>query len=170
MNLACSWWQDPGQASPPGYPLMGIRYAARAARTGRVWPRRREQVPLGAPEVVQGGVEQLRVSVSGGDSYTVVALAGESDVYTYDQLRGALQDEAAKGVPLLVIDLGGLEFMDSTGVQVLLDIRVMMNDRGGKLALAAPQSTVARVLNLVGADQLIPVYGTVEEAAGSPLG
>jgi anti-anti-sigma factor len=115
-------------------------------------------------------VEQLRVSVTGGDSYTVVALAGESDVYTYDQLRGALEDEAGKGVPLLVVDLSGLEFMDSTGVQVLLDIRVMMNNRGGKLALAAPQNTVARVLTLVGADQLIPVYGTVEEAAGSPLG
>jgi anti-sigma B factor antagonist len=100
----------------------------------------------------------------------VVALAGESDVYSYDQLRGALQAEAGKGTPLLVVDLSGLEFMDSTSVQVLLDIRVMMNNHGGKLALVAPQNTVARVLNLVGADQLIPVYGTVEEAAGSLLG
>jgi anti-anti-sigma factor len=111
------------------------------------------------------GVEQLRVTVSGGDSYTVVALAGESDVYTYDQLRTALETEAAKGLALLVVGLAGLEFMDSTSVQVLLDIRVMMGDRGGKLALAAPQTTVARVLNLIGADQLIPVYETVEEAA-----
>jgi hypothetical protein len=45
----------------------------------------------------------------------------------------------------------------------------MMNDRGGKLALAGPQNTVARVLNLVGADQLIPVYPSVEEAVGTPL-
>ena len=59
--------------------------------------------------------------------------------------------------------------MDSTGVQVLLDIRVMMNDRGGQLALAGPQNTVARVLNLVGADQLIPVDPSVEEAVGTPL-
>jgi anti-anti-sigma factor len=102
-------------------------------------------------------VDQLRVSVSGGDSYIVVTLAGESDVYTYDQLRGTLEAEAAKG----------LEFMDSTGVQVLLDIRVMMNSRGGKLVLARPQNTVARVLNLVGADQLIPVYPSVEEAIGA---
>jgi len=116
-------------------------------------------------------VDQLRVSVTGGDSYTVVALAGESDVYTYDQLRGALESEAAMGVALLIVDLSGLEFMDSTGVRVLLDIRVMMKDRGGKLALAQPQHTVARMLNLVGADQLIPVYGTVEEAAaGTPHG
>ena len=57
------------------------------------------------------------MSVSGGDSYTLVALAGESDVYTYDQLRGALQAEAGRGTPLLVVDLSGLEFMDSTGVQ-----------------------------------------------------
>jgi len=42
------------------------------------------------------------------------------------------------------VDLSALEFTDSTGVQVLLDIRVMMNDRGGKLALAGPQNTVAR--------------------------
>jgi len=121
---------------------------------------------LGGAKWYKRGVDQLRVSVTGGDSYTVVALAGESDVYTSDQLRGALESEAAKGVALLIVDLSGLEFMDSTGVHVLLDIRVMMKDRGGKLALAQPQSTVARVLNLVGADQLIPVYGTVEEAAG----
>jgi anti-anti-sigma factor len=114
-------------------------------------------------------VDQLRVSVSGGDAYTVVALAGESDVYTYDQLRSALEAEATRGVPLLIVDLSALEFMDSSGVQVLLDIRVMMNDRGGKLALAGPQNTVARVLNLVGADQLIPVYPSVEEAVGTPL-
>jgi anti-anti-sigma factor len=114
-------------------------------------------------------VEQLRVSVSGGDSYIVVALAGESDVYTYDQLRGTLEAEAAKEVALLVVDLAGLEFMDSTGVQVLLDIRVLMNGHGGKLVLARPQNTVARVLNLVGADQLIPVYPSVEEAIGTPL-
>ena len=114
-------------------------------------------------------MDQLRVSVSDGDVYTVVTLAGESDVYTYDQLRSALEAEATKGVPLLIVDLSALEFMDSRGVQVLLDIRLMMTDRGGKLALAGPRNTVARVLNLVGADQLISVYPSVEEAVGTPL-
>ena len=52
----------------------------------------------------KGGVDQLRVSVSGGDSYIVVTLAGESDVYTYDQLRGTLEAETAKGVALLIVD------------------------------------------------------------------
>ena len=114
-------------------------------------------------------MDQLRVSVTSGNAYTVVALAGESDVYTYDQLRGALETEAANGAGLLIVDLSGLEFMDSTGVQVLLDTRVMMDNRGGRLALASPQNTVARVLSLVGADQLIPVYPSVDSAAaGTP--
>ena len=125
---------------------------------------------MGGEKWYKGGVDQLRVSVTSGDSYTVVALTGESDVYTYDQLRAALEAEVTQGVGLLIVDLSGLEFMDSTGVQVLLDIRVMMNDRGGKLALAQPQNMVARVLNLVGADQLIPVYASVGEAVtGAPL-
>jgi len=133
------------------------------------WSLRFLQFRSGRGKWYKGGVDQLRVSVSGGDSYIVVTLAGESDVYTYDQLRGALETEAGRGVALLVVDLAGLEFMDSTGVQVLLDVRVLMHDRGGKLVLARPQNTVARVLNLVGADQLIPVYPSVEEAIGTPL-
>ena len=125
---------------------------------------------MGGRKWYKGGVDQLQVSVTSADSYTVVALTGESDVYTYDQLRGALEAEVTRGVALLIVDLSGLEFMDSSGVQVLLDIRVMMNDRGGQLALAQPQNTVARVLNLVGADQLIPVYASVGEAvSGTPL-
>lgn len=136
-------------------------------RTGHGWPHRFHS---GDRKWYKRGVDQLRVSVTSGDSHTVVVLAGESDVYTYDQLRSALETAAGTGAALLIVDLSGLEFMDSTGVQVLLDIRVMMSDRGGKLALAGPQNTVARVLNLVGADQLIPVYASVGEAvAGTPL-
>ena len=124
---------------------------------------------MGGRKWYKGGVDQLQVSVTSADSYTVVALTGESDVYTYDQLRGALEAEVTRGVALLIVDLSGLEFMDSSGVQVLLDMRVMMNDRGGRLALAQPRNTVARVLNLVGADQLIPVYASLGEAvSGTP--
>lgn len=114
-------------------------------------------------------MDQLRVSVRSGGSCTVVMLAGESDMYTNDRLRSALEAEASRAGGLLVVDLSGLQFMDSAAVQVLFRIRTMLNERGARLVLASPQKTVARMLSLVGADQLIPVYGTVEEAAGSPL-
>jgi anti-sigma B factor antagonist len=110
------------------------------------------------------GVNQLKASVSAGNSYTLVALAGESDFNTGQQLRDILASEAAKGVRYLIIDLSRLGFMDSTAVHVLLDVRVMQDDHGGALALVAPQSVVARLLSLVGADQLIPVYNSLDAA------
>jgi anti-anti-sigma factor len=110
------------------------------------------------------GVNQLNASVSAGDSYTLVALAGESDTNTGQQLRGILTAEAAKGVHYLIIDLSRLDFMDSTAVHVLLDVRVMLENHGGTLILVAPQPVVARLLTLVGADQLIPVYDSLDAA------
>lgn len=110
------------------------------------------------------GVNQLRASVSAGDSYTLVALAGESDTNTGQQLRDILTAEAAKGTRYLIIDLSRLDFMDSTAVHVLLDVRVMLGNHGGALALVTPRPVVARLLSLVGADQLIPVYDSLDAA------
>ena len=64
----------------------------------------------------------------------------------------------------LILDLSGLAFMDSTGMQVLLGPRTVLSVRGGTLVLVSPQPVVARILELTGADQLIPVYATVSEA------
>jgi anti-anti-sigma factor len=54
--------------------------------------------------------------------------------------------------------------MDSTGMQVLLGVRTVLNVRNGSLSVVAPQPVVARILELTGADQYIPVYGSLEDA------
>ena len=64
----------------------------------------------------------------------------------------------------MILELSGLAFMDSTGMQVLLSVRTVLNVRGGTMALVAPQPVVARILELTGADQYIPVYGSLEDA------
>ena len=64
----------------------------------------------------------------------------------------------------MILELSGLAFMDSTGMQVLLSVRTVLNVRGGTIALVAPQPLVARILELTGADQYIPVYGSLEDA------
>src|SRR3981081_2648661 len=106
MYLTCSCSRTQVSGSAQLSPL--VEYVTR-----RVRPGSDARFRSGTCKWYKGGVEQLRVSVSGGDSYTVVALAGESDVYTYDQLRGALESEPRKGVPLLVVDLSELEFVDT---------------------------------------------------------
>jgi anti-sigma B factor antagonist len=119
--------------------------------------------------VVQTGVDLLNASVtareSAGEPYTLVALSGEADVTNSDRLRDLLDAEVAKEPTLLIVDLSGLSFMDSSALHALLRANRALDRQGGVLSLVAPQEAVARMLNLTAADRLVPVYGSVEEAA-----
>jgi anti-anti-sigma factor len=75
-----------------------------------------------------------------------------------------LEGEVAKRPRTLVIDMSGLRFMDSSALHVVLRVNRAMDRQGGVLALAAPRQAVAKMLRLTAADQLIPVYPSVEEA------
>ena len=109
-------------------------------------------------------MEELTISVTAGPSHTLVTVAGECDLHTGRQLRDVLTSEVSRGVRRLIVDLSGLGFMDSTGMQVLLSVRAVLTVRGGTVALVSPQPVVARILELTGADQVIPVYDTLQDA------
>ncbi len=101
---------------------------------------------------------------SGSEPYTLLELAGEADVTNCDTLREVIEAEVAKQPRTLIIDLGGLRFMDSSALHVILRANRTMDRHGGVLALASPREPVAKMLRLTAADQLIPVYATVREA------
>ena len=101
---------------------------------------------------------------SASEPYTLVELVGEADVTNCDALREVLEAEVAKQPRTLIIDLGGLRFMDSSALHVILRANRTMARQGGVLALASPRQPVAKMLRLTAADQLIPVYPTVAEA------
>jgi len=113
-------------------------------------------------------VDLLTTSVatveSAGEPYTVVALSGEADVTNSGALHEVLEAELARQPRALIIDLGGLRFMDSSALHVILRANRTMDRQGGVLALASPREPVAKMLRLTAADQLIPVYPTVEDA------
>ncbi len=107
---------------------------------------------------------ELKASVTREDSCTLVVLTGECDLNTTQALRDTLEPLAAGEPGLLIVDLSGVAFVDSTAVHVLLDVRAALADRGRRLILVSPQPVVARVLAIVGADQIIPVRASVAEA------
>ena len=109
-------------------------------------------------------MDELKISVTAGPAHTLVTVAGECDLHTGRQLRDVLTSEVSRGVRRLILDLSGLAFMDSAGMQVLLSVRTVLIVRGAIMALVSPQPVVARILELTGADQIIPVYGTLEDA------
>lgn len=109
-------------------------------------------------------MDGLTISVTTEPAHTLIALAGECDLNTGRQLRDVLTSEVSRGARRVILDLSRLSFMDSTGMQIVLGSRTVLAVRGGTLALVSPQPVVARVLELTGAAELIPVYDSLEEA------
>ncbi|HVD43301.1 MAG TPA: STAS domain-containing protein [Gaiellaceae bacterium] len=107
------------------------------------------------------GVEKV------GTAY-VVRLGGELDLYNAAQVRAALVDACAQAPERIVVDLGEVEFLDSTALSVLIETRARMNNRGG-LMLAAPGLETRRALQISGLDKLFAVHDTVAEALGAKV-
>lgn len=93
----------------------------------------------------------------------VVRLGGELDLYNAAQVRAGLAEACADTPERVVVDLGEVEFIDSTALGVLIETRTKLDNRGG-LLLAAPGLETRRALQISGLDKLFTVHDTVEDA------
>ena len=100
------------------------------------------------------------------DGQVIVALRGVLDVADAVSVAAALTAVAARERDV-IIDLAGLEFIDSSGVAALVRGRRQARHAGGELLLAAPQKQVLRVLTLTRLIDVFAVYASVAEAVGS---
>jgi anti-anti-sigma factor len=110
-------------------------------------------------------VTELSVSVSaeGADgTRTVLRLTGEADLTTR-ALAEVLTAEAAKKPRLLLVDMSGLTFIDSAALHEIVRAHRKLRADGCLLALVSPSPIVARILQLSGLDQVIPVRASVQE-------
>ncbi|AEV87055.1 anti-sigma F factor antagonist [Actinoplanes sp. SE50] len=111
----------------------------------------------------------LQLSARDGRACTVVKVGGEMDMATSPQLDDFLQQVTDGGAVQVVLDLGDVSFLDSSGVGVVMVWFKELDGRGGRLCVAAVQDIVAFVLRVAVVDQVLDVYDTVEAAeAGMP--
>ncbi|MEU9133076.1 STAS domain-containing protein [Kitasatospora sp. NPDC048540] len=89
----------------------------------------------------------------------VIEATGELDLDSAPILHSALHRAlgASPPPPMLVIDLAGVTFCDSSGLNALLQARIESQGLGVALHLARPTHTVARVLEITGADKVFSV-------------
>jgi anti-sigma B factor antagonist len=93
----------------------------------------------------------------------VVRLAGELDLYNAQVVRESLAGACSDSPERVVVDLGEVEFIDSTALGVLIEARTKLNNRRGFL-LAAPGLETRRALEISGLDRHFTVHQTVSEA------
>jgi anti-sigma B factor antagonist len=94
-----------------------------------------------------------------------VAVRGEVDAATAPLLQDALDEAVRATGGTLVLDLSGVSFLDSSGINVLLRVRALLGREDRALALVCPAGPPRRVLELAGIEDLFAIYSTREDAA-----
>jgi len=97
---------------------------------------------------------------------TVVSVSGELDVASSQLLERELAklDEA----PLVVVDLRGLTFIDSTGLGVLVRAHQVAQEQGRRFGLVRGNGQVSRLLSLTGLDEELLVGDTADQLMDDP--
>ena len=96
----------------------------------------------------------------------VFALPPEVTTERVDELEPLLAAETAAS-DRVVVDLGAVLFLCSSGLGMLVKASKGLHERGGGLVLARPQPGVARLLRMVGLSAVLPVHPTIEAAAAA---
>jgi anti-sigma B factor antagonist len=92
-----------------------------------------------------------------------VAVEGEVDVSTAQALEHALDEAIRDSEGAFVVDLSGLEFLDSSGLNVLLRARALLGRDERALAVVCPPGPVRRLLDVAGVAELLFLFGSREE-------
>lgn len=106
----------------------------------------------------------------GQNDVVVVTVIGELDVATAPRLRQAIAAVTADGHRRVVVDLAGVDFLDSTGLGVLLGAVKRTRSSGGGLALARAVPQVARVFEITRLVEILPLHDSVEAAVTAVAG
>ena len=98
------------------------------------------------------------------DGRTIVAVGGEIDVYTAPKLRDKITELVAAGSYHLVVDMEAVEFLDSTGLGVLVGALKRVRADGGSLDIVCTQERILKIFQITGLDKVFGLHTSVEDA------
>jgi anti-sigma B factor antagonist len=105
----------------------------------------------------------FRVQVANKGEAAIVSISGELDLASSPALQEELDRAAAANSQMLIIDLRELDFMDSTGLSVLVRAHQRIEEQGRQLAMVKGPQQVQRLLSLTGVAERLTVVDEPEE-------
>lgn len=106
----------------------------------------------------------LGLDVSEHGNATVVGVKGEVDVYTAPRLRERLVELISEGKYNIIVDLEGVDFLDSTGLGVLVGGLKRVRGHDGDLGLVCTQKRILKVFEITGLTKVFKIHSSVEAA------
>ncbi len=155
---------------------LGKRYAVDLVSFGynflrQWWLMHRGQLAHDGSNSVSISAKETDTSERQGAKRSVIEIRGRLDRGNLDMLVGLVRREMAVD-PLIIVDLGGMTFLDSSAMGMLVALTKEARDRGGDLWLVNVPEQISRLLQLLKLDQFFRIYEDCEQALmpnGRPL-
>jgi anti-sigma B factor antagonist len=106
----------------------------------------------------------LDLEITTRGSTSVISLAGEVDVYTAPRLRQALVDLVSQGATDIVVDMERVDFLDSTGLGVLVGGLKRVKSNDGDLRLVVTHDRIMKIFDITGLSKVFPIHASLDEA------
>jgi anti-sigma B factor antagonist len=100
---------------------------------------------------------EFGVEVAESNGTAVVHVRGEVDLYTAPRLREQLEEVIGEGQRQLVVDLTEMDFIDSTGLGVLVGTLKRLRETGGEMSLRNPSRSTHKILEIAGLTELFTI-------------
>jgi anti-anti-sigma factor len=101
--------------------------------------------------------DSLAIEVTSGSEAHTIALAGEADLLGSPKIEAALEEACSGESRLVVIDLRGLTFIDSSGLHTLITGHELCRARGQELRIIPGPANVQRLFELTGMKDVLPI-------------
>jgi anti-sigma B factor antagonist len=101
--------------------------------------------------------EEFQLSADESADGAVLRIQGEVDVYTSPALRDELYRIIDGGAKRVTLDLGGMDFIDSSGLGVLVGALKRVRERDGDVELRSLQPSTRKVLEITGLTQVFTI-------------
>ena len=111
------------------------------------------------------GVEmELSLTSRAEGEFEIIEVGGEIDVYTAPKLREAIVAAVDAGHTKLIIDVQKVEFLDSTGLGVLVGALKRVRADGGSLDIVCTQERILKIFEITGLDKVFGLHTSIEDA------
>lgn len=96
--------------------------------------------------------------------WAVMRVSGEIDMATAPKLRQQIQNVTSRNPDGLVLDLEGVEFIDSTGLGVMVGAAKRMRVADGSLRIVSSQAHLSELFSLTRLDEVFDLFETLDDA------
>jgi anti-sigma B factor antagonist len=110
---------------------------------------------------------EISISRTTAGNVPIVAVTGEVDVYSAPALKDKITELIESGDRTLIVDLGSVAFLDSTGLGALVEARTATTEAGGAMPVVCDQERILKLFTITGLDHVFTLHPSIGDAVAA---